>query len=67
MGKPKQHSNSDSGLPLKKVEQLGKSVRYIGIGGKVFSCPSCDRSFSRGMVYEHKNTMYCSRNCIVES
>lgn len=48
----------------KKVEVPGKSVRYIGIGGKVFSCPSCDRSFSRGMVFEFKDNMYCSRRCI---
>lgn len=64
MGKPKQSKNTVKEDPVKIKILLGKAIKYIGIGGKRFVCPTCDRSFSRGMVYEEKGTMFCSRGCI---
>lgn len=61
----KVHKSSAEYMTQQKVELLGKSVRYIGVGGREFTCPTCSRSFSRGMTFEHNKELYCSRKCIV--
>jgi hypothetical protein len=48
----------------KKEDIVGKPVLYIGMGEKIFTCPTCSRSFSKGMIYEHATLAYCSRRCI---
>lgn len=63
MGKPSKNQRVAGDKVVEKV-LLGKSVMYIGMGGQSFSCPSCDRTFSRGMLYEHSGKYFCSRNCI---
>lgn len=67
MGKPKQSKAAVKDDPVKVKVLLGKAIQYIGMGGKTFSCPSCNRTFSKGIVYDHKNSMYCSRSCIVDN
>lgn len=63
MGKPSKNQRVAGDKVVEKILP-GKSVLYIGMGGKTFSCPSCDREFSKGMTYEHNGAMYCSRGCI---
>jgi hypothetical protein len=60
----KAHKSSAEYMEMKKTPLLGKSVRYIGMGDRAFCCPSCDRTFNRGMTFEHDGKLYCSRNCI---
>lgn len=50
----------------KKEEVVGKPVMYIGLGERTFSCPTCGRSYNKGMMFEHKGESYCSRRCIVD-
>jgi hypothetical protein len=64
MGKPKQSKTAVKEDPIKVKVLLGKAIMYVGMGGKTFSCPSCDRTFSKGIVYEEKGIMFCSRRCI---
>ena len=64
MGKPKQSKTAVKEDPMKLKVLLGKATLYVGMGGKTFSCPSCNRTFSKGIVYDHLGKYYCSRNCI---
>lgn len=48
----------------KKEEVVGKPVMYIGLGERTFSCPTCGRTYNKGMMFEHNNSSYCSRRCI---
>lgn len=48
----------------KKEEVVGKPIMYIGLGDRTFSCPSCGRTYNKGMMFEHQNKSYCSRRCI---
>lgn len=64
MGKPKQSKTAVKEDPMKVKVLLGKATLYVGMGGKTFSCPSCNRTFSKGIVYDHNNKLFCSRNCI---
>jgi hypothetical protein len=63
--KPAKKNVSNTPVATLKVEQPGKPILYIGLKGKSFVCPSCSRELQRGMVYEHNNEKFCSRNCIV--
>lgn len=47
-----------------KIELPGKALKYVGVKGMKFTCPICKRSLSKGIIWEHKNSMYCTRTCI---
>ena len=49
----------------KKVNTvIGSAVLYFGIGDRVFVCPSCNRTFSRGIFYEKDKKQACTRQCL---
>jgi hypothetical protein len=48
----------------KKIELPGKAVMYYGLLTKGFTCPSCNRTLMKGIIYEHNNSSYCTRSCI---
>ena len=62
--KPAKKNVSNSPVATLKVELLGKAILYVGLKGKTFNCPTCNRQFVRGIIYEHNNEKFCSRNCI---
>lgn len=64
MGKPKQGKTALKAELVKVKELPGKAVKYIGVLGKTFVCPTCARSGSRMMIWEHNGKSYCSRGCI---
>lgn len=64
MGKPKKNAKTSQRDEIKKVVDLGKRVRYIGLLNAKFTCHYCSRSFKRGMVSEYKDNLYCSEDCI---
>lgn len=44
---------------------LGKAVMYFGSkNAEPFTCPTCKRSLTKGIVYEEGSNAYCTRNCI---
>jgi len=45
---------------------IGSAVLYFGIGDRRFACPSCNRTLSKGIVYEKDKTQACSRRCLAE-
>lgn len=47
-----------------KIELPGKAIYYFGMKGTGFSCPICKRSLMKGIIWEHKNGLYCTRKCI---
>jgi hypothetical protein len=51
-------------LGIKEKEILGKPAKFIGILGESFTCPTCSRNLKTGIIYNHNNILYCSRNCI---
>lgn len=53
-------------LNAKPIEEPGKPVLYIGLLGKKFTCPTCERSLSRGIIFENLDKRYCSKRCIVQ-
>ena len=60
--KPAKVNSSGS---VKQAEQIGKIIKYIGAAKGVFHiCPTCNSKVNRGLVYEHNNVTYCTRNCI---
>lgn len=62
--KPAKRNVSNSTPTLKQNDQIGKPVYYLGLIGKVFCCPTCNRKVGKGIVYEHNNKNFCSRRCI---
>lgn len=42
----------------------GTHVLYMGLGGKRYCCPTCNRAFSRGFYYRENNETGCSRKCL---
>lgn len=43
----------------------GKAVMYFGSkNAQAFVCPTCNRSLTKGIVYEESNSMFCTRTCI---
>jgi hypothetical protein len=63
--KPAKKNVSNTPVATLKVEQPGKPVLYVGLKGVSFVCPTCNRKLQRGIVYEHNNEKFCSRNCII--
>ena len=61
--KPAKKNVSNSQKEI-KVELPGKAVKYVGVKGVKFSCPSCSRSLTKGIIYEHEGNSYCTRSCI---
>ena len=60
--KPAKVSSSNK---VNQPEKLGKLVKYIGAYKGVFhTCPTCGSKVGRGLLYEHKDSMYCTRTCI---
>jgi hypothetical protein len=47
-----------------KKELPGKAIMYYGVPEKPFTCPSCNRSLVKGILYEDGANMYCCRGCI---
>lgn len=47
-----------------KKDLIGNHVRYVGLGGKCYSCPTCDRTFSRGFYYQEGQQTGCTRVCL---
>lgn len=47
-----------------KKDLPGKAVMYYGVPGKGFTCPSCNRTLIKGIIYEHEGGSYCTRGCI---
>lgn len=43
----------------------GKAIYYMGSkNAQGFTCPSCNRTLTKGIIYEHENSTYCSRGCL---
>ena len=58
--KPIAGQNRDKGPQLP-----GKAVKYFGAANAApFVCPTCNRSLTKGIVYEVGTNMYCNRVCI---
>lgn len=47
-----------------KNETIGKHIRYIGMGDKFYSCPTCSREFRRGFFWEEGVKNGCSQSCL---
>jgi len=47
-----------------KKDLPGKAVMYYGLLTKGFTCPSCNRTLIKGIIYEHDGGSYCTRSCI---
>jgi hypothetical protein len=47
-----------------KKELPGKAVMYYGLLTEGFTCPSCNRTLIKGIIYEHEGESYCTRSCI---
>lgn len=64
----KKPAKVNSANKVKAPEKPGKVVKYIGAYKGVFhTCPTCKNKIGKGLLYEHKDVMYCSRNCIPKS
>lgn len=48
-----------------KKDLVGTHVRYMGLGGVSYICPSCRRSFIRGFYYEADGKTGCTRGCLI--
>jgi hypothetical protein len=60
--KPAKVSSSNK---VNQAVQPGKLVKYIGAYKGVFhTCPTCGSKVGRGLLYEYKDSMYCTRTCI---
>jgi hypothetical protein len=64
---PKASKRLNEQLGIKEKELLGKPVKFIGILGVEFTCPTCSRTLKKGIIYDHSGALYCSRNCIKTS
>lgn len=47
-----------------KKDLPGKAIMYYGLLTKGFTCPSCNRTLIKGIIYEHDGGSYCTRSCI---
>lgn len=63
MGKPSKNQRVAGERTVEKV-LLGKPIMYMGLGDRTFTCPTCGRTYNKGMMYEHLDKSYCSRRCI---
>jgi hypothetical protein len=50
--------------PEKKKELPGKAVMYYGSKTALFTCPTCNKSMVKGILWEHNSQSYCTRSCI---
>lgn len=65
MGKPKKNqSKNNPDVRNVVIEDLGKEVLYIGLGGKCMSCRECGKTKKKGMFRSFKNEMFCSKDCV---
>ena len=49
----------------KEPKLPGKAVMYVGSKNAVaFCCPTCNRTFNRGIFFEENSIGYCTRRCI---
>lgn len=61
----KKPAKVNSSNKVNQPVQPGKLVKYIGAYKGVFhTCPTCGSKVGRGLLYEHKDSMYCTRTCI---
>lgn len=61
--KPAKPMAGQSNDPSKKLP--GKATMFFGSSlSAPFICPTCNRSLTKGIVYEELNAMYCTRGCI---
>lgn len=56
--------NTGDSTTAKKKDLLGKAVYYMGLKTQGFICPVCKKKINKGIIYEHNNTLHCSRTCI---
>lgn len=47
-----------------KKDLPGKAIMYHGLLTKGFTCPTCNRTLIKGIIYEHNSESYCTRGCI---
>jgi hypothetical protein len=47
-----------------KKDLPGKAIMYYGVPGRGFTCPSCNKTLIKGIIYEHAGGSYCTRGCI---
>lgn len=48
----------------KKNETIGTHVKYVGLGGKWYYCPTCNRRFLRGFYWESGSANGCTQACL---
>lgn len=64
----KKPTKNYSNNKVKDILRPGKATLYISGGKKTFHiCPVCNKSTGKGIVYELKDILYCSRGCIDRS
>lgn len=51
---------------VKVIVLPGKIMKYVALTKDTerFKCPTCSRTFAKGLIYEEAGTSYCSRRCI---
>ena len=63
-GKKPAKKNVSNTVKEIKIELPGKAVKYIGMKGTNFECPTCKRTLVKGIIWEYNNSNYCTRTCI---
>lgn len=51
---------------VKVIVLPGKIMKYVALtkDAERFKCPTCSRTFAKGLIYEEAGASYCSRRCI---
>jgi hypothetical protein len=62
--KPAKRNVSNSAPAAPKVDD-GFNVLYVGAKSVKHCCPECNRLTGKGILREYKNTLYCSRGCVL--
>lgn len=57
----KNHANTAT---IAKVDLPGKAILFFGSKGVSYTCPTCERTLQKGIIYEHGGSQFCSRACI---
>jgi len=63
-GKKPAKRNVSNNVKEIKIELPGKALKYVGMKGVNFECPTCKRTLVKGIIWEHGNSAYCTRTCI---
>jgi hypothetical protein len=64
----KKPAKVNSGNNVKQDDRPGKATLYIATGRDTFHiCPTCSKKTGKGIIYEHQNTLYCSRGCVAKA